>query len=182
MTGVRNPLFTVPLRFGLIGAIFNILAILTVFYLGQHPLLMNPLVNGQLVLFGLIIFVSFKYFKDQYTGGILHFWQGLAIGLFAYIVMSTAIAIFIYIFSDIENSKFLSEFIRLKTNELTLNKEAYLEARGVGEDAFNRALNILPATKPIHLALLYIRQSMLIGLFLTIIFSIIMRNKFSTNQ
>jgi hypothetical protein len=112
----------------------------------------------------------------------MHFWQGLAIGLFAYVVMSTVIALFIFIFSDLESTKFLSEFVRLKTNELTLNKEAYQEARGVGEEAYNNALNSLPKTKPIHLALLYIRQSMLIGLFLTIIFSIIMRNKFSTNQ
>ena len=182
MANMRNPLFIVPLRFGLIGAAFNILAILVVFYLGQHPLLINPVVNGQLILFGLIIFVSFKYFKDQYSDGIMHFWQGLAIGLFAYIVMSTVIALFIYVFSEVESTRFLSEFIRLKTNELILNKEAYLEARGVGEEAYSKALSTLPGTKPIHLALLYIRQSMLIGLFLTIIFSILMRNKVSSNQ
>ena len=182
MANMRNPLFTVPLRFGLIGAAFNILAILVVFYLGQHPLLLNPLVNGQLVLYGLIFFASFKYFKDQFTGGIMHFWQGLAIGLFAYIVMSTVIALFIYVFSEVDSTRFLSEFIRLKTKELTLNKDAYLQARGVGEEAYNRALSTLPGTKPIHLALLYIRQSLLIGLFITIIFSVLMRNKVSTHQ
>lgn len=182
MLNTKNPLFIVPLKFGLMGAGFNILAILAVFYLGQHPLIINPLLNGQLILYALIIFVSFKYFKDQYSDGILHFWQGLAIGLFAYIVMSTVIAIFIYGFSEYEGSNFLSEFIRLKTNELSLNKEAYLEARGVGKEAYNNALLSLPGTRPIHLALLYIRQSILIGLFLTIVFSILMRNKISTNQ
>ncbi|MEN8251523.1 MAG: DUF4199 domain-containing protein [Bacteroidota bacterium] len=182
MAKTSNPLFLVPLKFGLIGAAFNVLAILVVFYLGKHPLLLNPLVNGQLVLYALIIFASFKYFKDQYSEGILHFWQGLAIGLFAYIVMSSVIAIFIYGFSAVEDTQFLSEFIRLKTNELTLNKDAYFEAMGVGEEAYNRALSALPGTKPIHLALLYIRQSILIGLLLTIVFSILMRNKVSTNR
>jgi len=37
----ENPLLLVPFRFGLIGALMNILALLVPYYLGRHPLLLN---------------------------------------------------------------------------------------------------------------------------------------------
>lgn len=182
MLKAQNPLLLVPFKYGFIGSLIIILGLLVLFYLGRHPLLLNPVLDVRIPIYALIIFISLKVFKDHYSGGVMHFWQGLAMGLIAYLVMAFIAALFIYIFSEIGNTHFLSEFIRIKTEQLIANKEAYVEAYGVGEKAYNYAIEGLPLTQGSDLALHYIRQSMPIGLFLTIILSVLLRNKISTNQ
>jgi hypothetical protein len=182
MYKTQNPLLIVPFKYGIIGSLMIIIGLLVLYYLGRHPLLLNPLLDARIPLYALIIFISFKVFKDQFNGGIMHFWQGLTMGLISYLVMACVAALFIYIFSEIGDTHFLAEFIRIKSEQLIANKEAYVEAYGVGEKAYNYAIEGLPLTQGSDLALHYIRQSIPIGLFLTIILSVLLRRKESTNQ
>ncbi len=177
-----NPLILVPVKYGAIGSLLIIFGLLVLYFLGRHPLLLKPILDTRLLLYPLIIFITFNIFKDHYSGGVMHFWQGLTMGLIAFLVMAFVTALFIYIFSEIGNTHFLSEFIRIKTEQLIANKEEYVEAFGVGEKAYNYAIEGLPLINGGDLAFLYIRQSMPIGLFLTIILSVLLRNKISTNQ
>lgn len=182
MLKTQNPLLLVPFKYGFIGSLMIILGLIVLFYLGRHPLLLNPILDARIPIYALITFISFKVFRDQYNGGIMHFWQGMAIGLIAYMVMTLGAALFIFIFSGIGNTHFLEEFIRIKSEQLIANKEAYIAAYGVGEEAYNYAIEGLPLTQASDLALHYIRQSIPIGLFLTIILSVLLRRKEATNQ
>lgn len=180
MLKTHNPLLLVPFRFGLIGMVFNILALIILFYIGRHPLLLNPLLDARIPLYALIVFVSIKSFKDNYSGGIMHFWQGLAMGMIAYSVMALGTGIFIFIFSEIESTNFLQEYIRIATGQLVANKELFIES--IGDSTYYDTLAQLPKTRSIHLAVDYLLKSMPIGLFLTLLLSVLLRNKFSSNQ
>jgi Protein of unknown function (DUF4199) len=180
MFKTQNPLFLVPFKFGFIGSLMIILALLVLFYLDRHPLLLNPILDARIPLYALIIFISFKVFKDQYSGGVLHFWQGMTMGMIAYILMAFGAALFIYIFSSLSGTHFLSEYIRISTGQLVANKDLFIET--IGEKTYTDTLAQLPNTRPIHLAVDYLLKSMPIGLFLSLILSILLRNKVSTNQ
>ena len=180
MLKTKNPLLLVPFKYGLIGSILSILALLVLFYLGKHPLLLNPVMDARLPLFALIIFISIKVYKEQYSGGIMHFWQGISIGMIAYVLMAFTAALFIFIFSKISSSHFLTEYIRIAMAQLVENKEVFIET--VGEKTYIDTLAQLPNTQAIHLAVDYLLKSMPIGLFLTLILSVLLRNKVSPNQ
>lgn len=175
MFKTHNPLFLVPFKFGFVGALLNILALIVLFYLGRHPLLLNPILDARVPLYALLIFMSLKVYKDQYSGGILHFWQGMIMGMIAYILMASVVSLFIYVFSAIESTHFLSEYIRIAIGQLEANKALFIE--NIGKQTYIDTLTSLPDTKPIHLAVDYLLKSTPIGLFLTIILSVIMRRK-----
>jgi putative flippase GtrA len=177
MLKTDNPLLLVPFRFGGIGLLFNITAIVVLYLIGRHPLLLNPVLDARIPLYALIIFASFKTFKDNYNQGIMHFWQGLAMGIVAYLLMAIGTSIFIYIFSAIESSNFLAEYIRIATGQLEANKEVFIEQ--IGEKTYEGTLAQLPTTRPVHLAFDYLLKSTPIGLFLTLLLAILMRKKIS---
>lgn len=179
MLKTKNPLFLVPFKYGLVGSLLNILALLVLFYLGRHPLLLNPILDTRLPLYALFVFVGLKVFKEEYNNGVMHFWQGMTIGMILYIFMAILSGTFIYIYSEIEATNFLSEYIRLATDQLVTNKEIFIES--IGEKTYIDTIAQLPRTRSIHLATDYLLKSIPIGLFLTIILSVLMRNKISTN-
>jgi hypothetical protein len=176
MLKTKNPLLFVPFRYGMIGALFNILALVVLYYIGRHPLLLNPFLDARLPLYILIIFAAFKTYKDNYSNGVMHFWQGMTMGFVAYIVMAMGTSLFIYVFSEISASQFLAEYTRLATGQLVANKALFIET--IGESTYNDTLLELPKTRATHLAVDYLLKSMPIGLFLTILLSVIMRNKY----
>ena len=180
MFKTQNPLLLVPIKYGFIGSLMIILGLIVLFYLGRHPLLLNPVLDARIPLYALIIFISFKIFKDQYNGGVMHFWQGMAIGMIDYLIMALGAALFIYVFSEIKATNFLAEYIRIATGQLETNKDLFIE--NISEKTYTDTLAQLPRTQAIHLAVDYLLKSTPIGLFLTIILSVLLRRKESTNQ
>lgn len=171
---LQKNLTQVAIKFGLMGAVMNILALVVLFYLGKHPLLLNPLLDTRWPLFSLFIFFSIKMYRDE-NGGILHFWEGLVIGILVYVIMAIGGVFFVYIFSEIKSTFFLSEFIRIKTEQLIENKEMYIDSKFIGEETYNQAILGLPNTQAIQLAYSYLKQSILIALLPTILLPILMR-------
>ena len=110
----------------------------------------------------------------------MHFWQGMAMGMIAYILMAFGAALFIYFFGEISSTNFMLEYIRISTGQLVTNKDLFIET--IGEKTYTETLAQLPTTRPIHLAVDYLLKSMPIGLFLTIILSVLLRRKESPNQ
>ena len=180
MLKTKNPLFLVPSKYWLVGAVLIIIALLVLYYLGRHPLLLSPIMDARIPLYALIIFISIKVFKDQHNKGVMHFWQGMTIGMIVYIHMAFGAALFIYIFSEISSTNFLEEYIRIATGQLVLNKDSFIET--IGERTYIDTMAQLPKTQAIHLAVDYLLKSMPIGLFLTIILSVLFRNKPTSNQ
>ena len=180
MFKTKNPLLLVPFKYGFLGSFLIILGLLVLFFMGRHPLLLNPVLDARIPIYALIIFISIKVYKDQYGHGVMHFWQGMVMGMIAYLIMSLGAALFIFIMGEISATNFLDEYIRISTGQLVANKELFIES--IGEKTYIDTLAQLPTTKPIHLAVDYLLKSMPIGLFLTIILSVLLRRKETTNQ
>lgn len=171
----NNPLLFVPIRYSIYGSIINITALLLLFYTGRHPLLLSPLFDARLPLYLIFILFSMKIYRDQYNGGIMHFWQAMTVGIVNYMSMALIVSLFIQIFAGIESTHFLSSYIRLASDQMIANKAAFVET--IGLSTFEDTMKQLPSTTALHLAADFLLKSMPVGLFLTIIISVFMRRK-----
>ena len=172
---LQKNLIQIAIKFGLIGAVMNILALVVLFYIGKHPLLLNPLLDARWPLFGLFIFFSIKMLRDE-NEGILHFWEGLSLGFLVYLIMAQMAAAFIAVFGAIESTQFLSTYIAVEMEQINANKEALIQ-NNIDEKTLTDALKILPDTTANNLAFDYFLKSMPIGLILTLLLSVLMRRK-----
>jgi hypothetical protein len=168
------PLVGVPLKFGIAGSVLIIILFVFLFYAGKHPLLISIVTDFRLILIPLFVFMSIKEYRDYRNNQVLHFWQGLIIGFNCYFVIGSLTAILILIFPNFE-PEFLNKYIDISTNQLINNKEQVISA--VGENAYNRTLQKMPLTTSIDLALDYAMKTLLIGIPITIIISVLLRRQ-----
>ena len=171
----NNPLLFVPIRYSIYGSIINIAAILLLFYFGRHPLLLSPLFDARLPLYLIFILFSMKTYRDQYNGGIMHFWQAMTVGIVNYMSMALIVSLFIQVFAGIDSTHFLDTYISLASDQMITNKEAFVET--IGLSTFEATLKQLPTTTALHLAADFLLKSMPVGLFLTVILAVFMRRK-----
>jgi len=77
------------------------------------------------------------------------------------------------------NAGFLPSYIEKLQQQMLGYREEII--RSVGVDAYTQQLTKLPSTSPLDLAGDYFLKSMIIGLFLTIIMSVLLRKQPKTN-
>jgi len=172
---MKKKLVPIVIRFGLIGALMSIIALLVLFYLGKHPLLLNPFLDARWPLYGLFVFAAIKAYREE-NNGTLHFVEGLSVGFLVYLLMAQMAAAFIAVFGSIESSQFLSNYISIAMDQINANKEMLMESN-ISEKTLTDALQILPNTTANNLAFDYFLKSLPIGLILTLLLSTIMRRK-----
>ncbi|MCB0504413.1 MAG: DUF4199 domain-containing protein [Cyclobacteriaceae bacterium] len=169
-----SQLIQVAIKMGLLGALMSIISLLILFYLGRHPLLLNPVLDARWPLMGLFVFFALKMLRDQ-NNGVLHFWQAMLLGFLIYMIMAQMAAAFIAIFASIDATHFMSSYIAIATEQINVNKADLIDK--LGEKTVTDALAMLPNTTASNLAFDYFLKSMPIGLILTLILSTLMRRK-----
>lgn len=170
----KSPLITTAIRFGAIAAALAIVLFIVTYYLGKHPLLVAPFLDFRIILFGLFIFFALKEFRDHHQQGVLYFWQGM-IGSFVVItIAATFISLGILIFAYAK-PEFVSDYVTEMTNYLKGFPPEDIER--IGKETYQRNLDQLPATNAKQLAGLYFGQSYIIGFFVSIILSVILRKQ-----
>ncbi|GHN00944.1 hypothetical protein WSM22_24330 [Cytophagales bacterium WSM2-2] len=170
----RHPLFKVPFSYGLIGGVIGCIVIASLFYMGQHPFLMPVIFDFRIVIFSVFIFISLKELREYHQQGTLLFWQGM-IGSYVFIGTSAIIAsIFTFCFA-LWNPSFLPSYIEKVQERMTKYQKEFEE--GMGVEAYREQLAKLPGTSPFDMASDYFLKSLIIGLFLTIIISVILRKQ-----
>ena len=154
----------------------NVLALTIFYYIGRHPLLLNPVIDigTRFLLLGLFVFFSLRMFRDQ-NEGVLHFWQAVLLGFLVYLIIVQMASAFIAVFASIDATHFLSSYIAVAIEQINNNKEAFIEK--LGEKTVTDALTMLPKTTASNLAFDYFLKSMPIGLILTLLLSTLMRRK-----
>jgi hypothetical protein len=168
------PLARSPLRFGLIGGIVGFGLIVAMFYMGSHPFLIPVFLDFRIVLFAVFLFFSLKELRDYYFGGVLYFWQGMVCGFLLIITFAVVASGLMIAFGSLE-PKFVSTYIEKFTEQARQLPPEVIEK--IGREAFERNLATLPATSPFDLALLYFWQCFIIGFFISIIISVILRRQ-----
>ncbi len=166
--------FKVAGKYGLIGGFICCLVITVLFWIDKHPFLVPIIFDFRVVLFPILIFFSLKEIRDYCQGGILFFWQGM---IYSYAMLMTAALVassFVWTLAS-WHSTFLSSYITKLLQQFSDNQRVIIE--NVGKEAYEQQLAKLPSTSAADLSADYFLKSMIIGLFLTIILSVILRKQ-----
>lgn len=170
---LKNPLLSVPIKFGSFAGILAITMFFVLYFMELNPFVESRLMD--IILLPIFIFFSLKDFRDVRNGGVLHYWQGMTVGVLMYLLMATISALFIYIFTTWIDPNVLHEYIADRVNLMQESKVQFLEQ--LGEDTYEKAIVDVSATKPITLAIDDFLKKSIIGLMLTIMISIILRKQ-----
>lgn len=162
----------VSLRNGLLAGIVGSVLLIGLYYLGRHPFLIPVYLDFRIILFGVFILFTLREIRDYHQGGILYFWQGLIASFLFTVCYALISTLALLIFMNAVPS-FLSDYINLSIEQLRSLPSEVIES--VGKDAYETNLRLLPETDSVDLGLLYLIQSFLISLFLSIILSVTLR-------
>ena len=170
LNGKYPPLVTVPLKYGIFGGFLAAALLFTLYALGRYPFI--PV--ERTILFAIFIFFGLKELRDYRQGGILHFWQGMIGGVICYAAMAMIGAVLLGLWGQFSDA-YLNNYIVVMTQQMEASKADLIEQ--VGQSAYDVQLAKLPSTTISDLAFDYVLKSMFIGIFLTIIISIILRKQ-----
>jgi hypothetical protein len=168
------PIVRVPLRYGLIGGALGFVLVIILYYIGRHPLLVMPLFDFRVVLFGVLIFFVLRELRDYHFGGLLFFWQATAASGIFVITFGLVASLLIWIFA-INVPQFVIQYIELVTNQIKTYPKETIEQ--IGKEIYDQALAELKSTTAFGLARVYFRQGIIIGLFISVILSVILRRQ-----
>ncbi len=160
------------LRYGLVAGVLSAILLITLYYVGKNPFLISPFLDFRIFVFGIFIFFALKEFRDFHQGGLLYFWQAL-FGSFVVVVLSSLIgATGLYIFGSIE-TEFVSSYIVGMTEYLKTFPAEDIER--IGKDVYERNLSQLQSTNMATLVQTHFAQGLIIGFFVSLILSVILR-------
>lgn len=170
----RFPLLKISARNGAIAGLLSIGLLIALYYLGRHPFLIAPYLDFRIFLFGSFIFFTLREFRDVYQNGELYFWQGIISAGIVVLVSNTITSLGLHMFGTMEKD-FVADYIRLYTEYLkTFPKE---DIERIGKELYERNLADLPTTDIANLSGKYFLQGMVIGFFVSIILSVILRKQ-----
>lgn len=170
----KVPLLTVSLRYGFLAGVLASILFVATYYLGQHPLTISPYLDYRIVLYGVFIFFALKEFRDVRRQGVLYFWQGMVGSYLVVFVAAVVSSLGLLLFAALEKN-FVPSYIDAMTVYLKGFSEEEIDT--IGKTVFDRNLKLLPTTSSKMLAISYFGQGILIGLFLSIVISVILRKQ-----
>lgn len=169
-----RPLVRMSVRYGLLAGVLGAVLAVALYFMGKHPFLLPVVFDFRIALFGIFIFFSLKEFRDYTNEGILFFWQGM-IGSYLIVLISGSIGgILIGVFGNI-HTEFVTEYVNLLLKQMTDFKSVLIE--NVGQEAYDQQLAKLPGTSAWDLGADYFLKSLIIGTFISIIMSVVMRRQ-----
>ncbi len=171
---LRNPLLKVPLRYGVIGGAIGALLFMILYYLGENPLVFGRPWDFGFLLIPIMIFFGMKDFKVNHNRGELRFWQGMTAGFLVYTTIAIISALFIFVFLSWWDTTVLEGYIIDRLQLLQESQEQFTQA--LGEDLYHQQISKTKQTTASVLAWDDFWKKLSIGLFLTIIIAVILRN------
>lgn len=167
-------LLKVCTRYALVAGVLALVMAIITFYIGRHPMMISPFLDFRILLFGIFIYFSLREFRDFYQRGELYFFQAMVGSGVVVVIASVISTAGLYAFGVVETG-FVKEYV----NQMTL----YLKTFGaedierIGKEVFDSNLQALPATNMHELAVTYFGQGLVIGFFVSIVLSVIVRRQ-----
>ncbi len=169
-----SQLFKISARYGVVSGVLAFILLIISYYMGRHPMLVSPLLDFRILLFGIFIFFALREFRDSVQEGMLSFSQGM-MGALVLVFVSSLITSFAMIGFGMWEEGFVKMFITQSLDYLkTFPKE---DIERIGKEIYQRNLDGLPATNISELARKYFSQGSIIGIFVSIIVSVILRQQ-----
>jgi hypothetical protein len=160
------------IKYGITGGAL-VVALLLILYFTRN----NPLVNARYSdIIVQLVFVLFgiKEFRDVKNHRVLHFWQGMSVGCAISLTIALVSAVSILILTSADQG-LLPDYIRQNIEFVQENRDVLVET--IDENAYEDTLANLQRTSVTDLVLDDFLKKSIIGLFLAIIISIILRKK-----
>ena len=167
-------LWKISARYGAAAGILAFILLLVMYYIGRHPLLTSPFLDFRILLFGIFIFFTLKEFRDYYQDGNLYFWQAMLGGWNVILIATIVTSILLWLFGVWDNG-FVDSYIAQVTAYLKSFPKEDIDR--IGKEIYERNLMALPATNIFDLIQTYFMQGIVIGFFVTIILSAILRRQ-----
>lgn len=169
-----NPLISVPRKFGSLGGSLSIILFLILYFAGKNPLILSRQIDiGYIIIALIFIFFSIKEFRDNSNNGVLRFWQGIIVGFLTYLLISIIYAFFIIIFIEWIDNEPLIDYKNDSINFLMEHKQTFIEE--LGKENFEVAITEMKQMTSLKISYSHFLQKTIIGLFLTVILSVILR-------
>lgn len=145
-------------------------------WMGGNPItdFRHFLVN--LVIFGVFIFAAIKNQKDL-NGRILHFWQGMTVGFWVYVLGTMLFLVYVFIYFSAEPEA-ISAYKASAKALLEQGKDVYISK--IGEEGYLSQLEQINSTTKWDLIWRSAMQKILTGFFVTPVISIILRKQPNT--
>jgi hypothetical protein len=169
---MRRLLLKVSIRYGLVAGILEVILMVILYYAGRNPLMISPFLDFRILLYGIFIFFALKEFRDFHQSGLLYFWQGLFSSFIVVLLGSIIGSAGLWIFGSLEPELVSSYVEQMQAYLKTFPKE---EIEKIGKDIYERNYNQLPSTNISTLVFTHYVQGMMIGFFVSIILSVILR-------
>lgn len=167
----RKDIFRTVLPFGLLGVIFYIVYFIAV-YLSD----MNPVAEPKYMLAILltpVIVISIYFFKKKINGSNLRFWQGIALGGLVTVIVTASVAVFTWLFLELNDPAPLKELIVAKKVMLQAQKQEIVKS--MGNEMYEALFKNMDTITPFRLVWSDFLKSSLAGFFITLVVSIALR-------
>ena len=172
--GKLPPLIAVPGKFGIVSGILGFGLLLVLYLIDRHPFLIPVFFDFRVLLFLVFIFFALKELREDHFQGILYFWQGMIGAFVLTFIFALISSTMLFIFMQLETD-FLDSYIRLMEQQLRGLPPEVIDR--IGKETYDMNLNKLPTTTAWDLTFLYLWQSFMISLFISIILSVILRRQ-----
>jgi hypothetical protein len=164
----------IALRYSLLGGLLAFVLLVIMYYMGRHPLLTSPFLDFRILLFSIFVFFTLREFRDYEQQGVLYFSQAMMGGQGVILLMSLLTALLLLCFGILE-PKFVSDYIAQVTDYLKAFSPEDVER--IGKETYDRNLRALPSTNMTNLSITYFVHGVVIGFFVNIVLSVILRKQ-----
>lgn len=163
-----------PLRFGFIAGVLGFGLVVVLYFIGTHPFLIPVFMDFRIALLAVFLVFSLKELRDYYFKGVLYFWQGMIASF-----ILTAVFAFIASGLIVAFGTFVPQFVTSYVDQFLASAKDFPPEviERIGKETFEKNLATLPSTTAFDLALLYFWQCFVIGFFISIIISVILRRQ-----
>lgn len=163
-----------PLRFGLIGGVLGFGILVVLYFVGTHPILIPVYLDFRILLLSVFIIFCLKELRDYYFNGLLYFWQGM-IASFILTATYALVAAALLLLMGSVFPEFVASYVDQSLALLHAYPPEVMER--IGKETFDLMLATLPKTTAFDLASMYFWRCFIIGLFVSIIISVILRRQ-----
>ena len=161
-------------RFGAVAALLSIILFSILYFAGRNPMFIPAYLDFRLLLFPIFLVFGIRDFKEYRNDRILHFWQGFSVGSLIVLTIIISMTLYILILGGIIDPSFTEKFINGTMQNILRNKESIISQVGVA--AYNKTVEIIPGTTLSDLAFDYFLKSLPLGIIITILISLVLRN------
>nr|WKN34285.1 DUF4199 domain-containing protein [Tunicatimonas sp. TK19036] len=156
----------VGVKYGLVGSVIGIGLFFAMRWLGENPMIWtSPKLIAYCVLFAVFSLLAILEFRRYHLIGKWKFWQGLALGVLVYSVISLTTFLVSAITMQFDPDM-LQSYREVSIQSLETNREGFIEQ--FGEERYAETKEVVMVTTLWDVALDDLFKKMLIGFFLTV--------------